>query len=60
MTSMTGSIPGWLSETQLRHEVELWSYASRKVQRQNGHLPDETRIYLILRCITGRAGDRCG
>jgi len=41
-----------LSETQLRHEVELWSYASRKVQRQNGHLPDETRIYLILRCIT--------
>src|SRR5882672_8532551 len=43
---------GLLSETQLRHEVELWSYASRKVQRQNGHLPDETRIYLILRCIT--------
>jgi dGTPase len=47
-----GLTSGLLSETQLNREVDLWTRAARKVQRQNGKLAAETRIYLILRSIT--------
>jgi dGTPase len=43
---------GLLSEKQLRKEVCIWREAARTVQREHGALPDESRRYFILRCIT--------
>ncbi len=40
-----------LSENQLRREVEAWRQAARRVTRQFGQLPDESRRYYIIRCI---------
>jgi len=43
---------GLLSEEQLNRQVRLWRQASRTVEREYGKLPDETRRYFIIRCIT--------
>jgi dGTPase len=43
---------GLLSEKKLSREVKLWAEASRAVQAEHADLPDETRRYFIIRCIT--------
>jgi dGTPase len=43
---------GLLSEEQLNHQVRLWRQAALTVEREYGKLPDETRRYFIIRCIT--------
>ena len=43
---------GLLSETQLNRQVRLWRHAARTVEKEYGRLPDETRHYFIIRCIT--------
>ena len=40
-----------LSEDQLFRDVEAWRQAARRVRRQFGQLPDESRRYYIIRCI---------
>lgn len=42
---------GLLSERELAKDVQLWSQASRTVQRQHGDLPDECRRYFTIRTI---------
>jgi dGTPase len=41
-----------LSEEQLNRQVRLWRQASRTVEDEYGKLPDETRRYFVIRCIT--------
>src|SRR5215467_870601 len=43
---------GLLSEEQLREQVSIWRQAARVVEDEYGKLPDETRHYFIIRCIT--------
>lgn len=43
---------GLLSENRLRAEVKLWRHATKTVEGQYGTLPDESRRYFIIRCIT--------
>src|SRR5437762_4416358 len=43
---------GLLSEEQLNRQVRIWRQASRTVEREYGKLPDETRRYFVIRCIT--------
>ncbi|HTL59689.1 MAG TPA: deoxyguanosinetriphosphate triphosphohydrolase [Candidatus Limnocylindrales bacterium] len=43
---------GLLSETQLNRQVRIWRYATRTVENEYGRLPDETRRYFVIRCIT--------
>lgn len=43
---------GLLSEKPLRAEVRLWHQAARTVEGRYGELPDESRRYSIIRCIT--------
>jgi len=43
---------GLLSEEQLNRQVHIWRHASRTVEQEYGKLPDETRRYFIIRCIT--------
>jgi dGTPase len=43
---------GLLSEEQLNQQVRLWRQAALTVEREYGKLPDETRRYFIIRCIT--------
>ena len=40
-----------LSEKDLRRDVKIWRQAARRVARQFGQLPDESRRYYIIRCI---------
>jgi len=42
---------GLLSEQALRRDVEIWSRASKQIQRAHGRLPDECRRYFIIRCL---------
>jgi dGTPase len=43
---------GLLSEKQLNRQVRLWHQSTRTIEREYGKLPDETRRYFIIRCIT--------
>jgi dGTPase len=43
---------GLLSEAQLNRQVRIWRYATRTVENEYGRLPDETRRYFVIRCIT--------
>ncbi|HVV00793.1 MAG TPA: deoxyguanosinetriphosphate triphosphohydrolase [Verrucomicrobiae bacterium] len=43
---------GLLSEDQLSGEVELWRQAAKSVEKEYGGLPEESRRYFILRCLT--------
>ena len=43
---------GLLSEDQLKRQVRIWRQATRTVEDEYGKLPDETRHYFIIRCIT--------
>ena len=40
-----------LSEKQLNRDVRAWRQAARRVHKQFGDLPDESRRYYIIRCI---------
>lgn len=42
---------GLLLETSLRKHIQLWAEAHRRIRRQFGVLPDETRRYFIIRCL---------
>ena len=42
---------GLLSEKSLLREVKLFSEAARRVRREHGVLPDETRRFYIIRCL---------
>jgi dGTPase len=42
---------GLLDEKQLNRGVRIWRQAARKVAREYGALPDESRRYFIVRCI---------
>ncbi len=42
---------GLLSERRLARDVRLWAQASRAVQKQHGHLPNECRRYFTIRTI---------
>jgi dGTPase len=43
---------GLLSEKQLNRGVRIWHQAARTVEGEYGQLPDESRRYFIIRCIT--------
>ena len=43
---------GLLSEQELTRHVRVWAQAARGVQREHGHLPDESRRYFTIRTIT--------
>src|SRR5215471_249035 len=43
---------GLLSEQQLGRSVLLWRQAAKIVAQEYGSLPDESRRYFIIRCIT--------
>jgi dGTPase len=40
-----------LTEKQLQRNVRIWADASRRLKKEYGDLPDETRRYYIIRCI---------
>jgi len=40
-----------LSEEELSRNVSVWQQAARKVKREQGDLPDESRRYFIIRCL---------
>lgn len=40
-----------LAEPQLNRDVQAWRQTARRVKRQFGELPDESRRYYIIRCI---------
>jgi len=42
---------GLLSETDLGRHVRIWAQAAKRVQREFGTLPDESRRYYIIRTI---------
>ncbi|MGD0744549.1 MAG: deoxyguanosinetriphosphate triphosphohydrolase [Verrucomicrobiota bacterium] len=42
---------GLLSEANLRRDVRLWAQAARRVKREHGDLPDESRRYFIIRTL---------
>ena len=42
---------GLLSEEKLARDVKLFSEAARRVRREHGELPDETRRHFIIRCL---------
>ena len=42
---------GLLSEKKLKSDVRIFSDALRRVQKEYGTLPDETRRYFVIRCI---------
>ncbi|MCU0772666.1 MAG: deoxyguanosinetriphosphate triphosphohydrolase [Verrucomicrobia bacterium] len=42
---------GLLSEADLRKRVGLWRYAARRIEREYGSPPEESRRYFIIRCI---------
>jgi dGTPase len=46
-----GITSGLLTEKQLNRDVQIWSNAARRVKKQYGNLPDESRRYFIIRCI---------
>jgi dGTPase len=39
------------SERQLARDVKIWGEAARRVRRDHGALPDESRRHFIIRCI---------
>jgi dGTPase len=42
---------GLLTEQNLEREVRVWAQAARKVRREHGDLPTETRRFFTIRCI---------
>ena len=40
-----------LSEEELSRDVSVWQQAARKVKREQGDLPDESRRHFIIRCL---------
>ena len=40
-----------LDEADLNRKVRVWKLAARKVKREHGDLPDESRRYFIIRCL---------
>jgi dGTPase len=42
---------GLLNEAELNRHVSIWAAAARRVKREFGHLPDESRRYFIIRCL---------
>jgi dGTPase len=46
-----GITSGLLTEKQLQRNVRIWADASRRLKKEYGDLPDETRRYYIIRCI---------
>jgi dGTPase len=46
-----GITSGLLTEKQLNRDVQIWSDAARRVKKEYGDLPDESRRYFIIRCI---------
>jgi dGTPase len=43
---------GLLRETQLARSVRIWRQAAATVKRAHGTLPEESRRYSVIRCIT--------
>jgi dGTPase len=46
-----GMDSGLLSEKDLVRDVKIFADATRRVQREHGKLPEESRRYFIIRCI---------
>jgi dGTPase len=42
---------GLLCEKELNRRIRIWRQAARKVEKENGKLPNESRRYFIIRCI---------
>ena len=42
---------GLLDEAELNRHVRVWRAAARRVKREHGNLPDESRRYFIIRCL---------
>lgn len=42
---------GLLSDKRLCKDVRLWAEASRRIKKEYGDLPEESRRYFIIRCL---------
>ena len=42
---------GLLCEKELNRRIRIWRQAARKVAKEHGKLPNESRRYFIIRCI---------
>jgi dGTPase len=46
-----GLTSGLLSEGQLLRDVQIWAEAAQSIRKSYGALPDECRLYFIIRCL---------